>query len=121
MGDITRDGELVKWVIRRGEDWTRTLEFYTDETEATRRPLTGATAKAEIRATEEATAVLLSLDTTVNAALGEVVLNADHDDTDITTWSDGVMDVQLTIGGDVEYIPVIPISIAPTVTRTATP
>lgn len=118
MSDLVGQGQLVAWVLRRGEDWSRTIICYADEAHTTRRDLTGYTATAEVRSTPEDAAVLLTLDTAIVGALGEVIVSCSHAAADITTWQNGVMDVKLTApGGAVEYLPTLPFKIDPTVTR----
>ncbi len=116
--DLVEQGNLIAWVMQRGEDWIRTLIFYTDEMKTTRRNLTGYTATAQVRRSPDSTEVLLTLTTAINGTQGEVVLSCPHSQSDITLWQNGVMDMKLVApGGTVEYLPALTFSVEPTVTR----
>lgn len=116
--DQVQNGRLTAWQMLRGEDWERTLIFWADAAKTTRSDMTGYTAVAEVRRSPDAADVLLTLSTAVNGPQGEVALICPHSQSNIIQWQTGVMDVKLTDpGGNVSYIPRLPFSIIPTVTR----
>lgn len=85
--------------------------------------LTGYTAKMQVRATVEATAVLVELSTTnsritLGGTTGEIELYLSPAVTDAFTWKSGVYDLELTsASGEIERLLAGAVTVVPGVTR----
>ncbi len=108
------------WRVKRGDDWSPTLRFYTDATKATRKNLTGFSAVMEFRNAFGAP-VLITLSTAngkivIDGPNGEVTPLLSHTESDVD-WSTAITDLKLIdAGGRVKHHLQYPFVVEPVVT-----
>jgi len=112
--------EFKAWRIKRGDDWSPTIRFYTDATKAARKDLSGYSAVMEFRRTF-GEPVLITLSTadgtiTINGLAGEVTPLLSHTASAVE-WSAAIADLKLIdAGGRVKHHLQYPVIVDPVVT-----
>ncbi len=112
--------EFKAWRIKRGDDWSPTIRFFTDSTKTARKDLSGYSAVMEFRSAF-GQPVLLTLSTaagtiTINGPAGEVTPLLSHTASNVA-WTAAMADLKLIdAGGLVKHHLQYPVVVEPVVT-----
>lgn len=113
--------QFTGWRIKRGDDWSPTLRFYTDATKTTRKNLTGYSATMAFRRSfgEPVLITLSTADGTIviDGDAGEVTPLLSHTLSDVD-WVTAITDLKLIdAGGRVKHHLQYPFVVEPVVTE----
>lgn len=111
--------EFKQFVIKRGDDWVKTLEFYLDENMTQPKSLTGYTGAMDMQPQGASGVAPLRLSTDngkLSIAGNIVTLTLNHSETAVA-WNEADADLKLVDpGGRVKHWLHYPVVVEPTVT-----